>query len=666
MHTREHRETERPRWFWRRRRLTPAPKQLWSLPFLLLILLSQLVHAQDGSGLLLGAGDQWRPGLIMDTDVELHVRGLIAEVRLRQRFRNDSGQWQEGRYLLPLPENAAVDALTVRIGDRLIEGEIREKAEARKVYEQAAARGQRAGLVEQNRPNLFRTAIANIAPDEEVEVELRYWQPVDFRDGVFALGLPLTLTPRYTPGSCEGCDVPAESLPAAQATSEGFALALPPTVALRAVIDAGLSLQRVYSPSHAVSVHGHGEHWQVELAELVEASDRDFLLRWEPVPSAAPRSAVFTEQRDGEHFALLMLVPPTLPSAPLPRELILVIDNSGSMLGESMDQAKAAADRALARLRPGDRFNVIRFDHTLEALHPQSVTAEPGAIAHARMFVRGLQAEGGTELLPALRRAFEGQAPQGLLRQVVLATDAAIGNEEQVLRAIEQERGNARLFPVGIGSAPNGHFLRKSAELGRGSQLLIRDIGEVAERMDELLARLDRPAMRDIRVDWPGVADGYPQQVPDLYQGEALQVVAKLAQPAGTAHVSGLAPQPWTRPLALQRKQGHDSPGVARLWARARIESLEDAMRRGADEAEIRPQILDTALRHQLLSRYTSLVVVERSPARPTHEGLASTQIANATPAGSLAFAQGSTGWPLELLLAAALGLIATVLIRRS
>src|SRR5690606_22463010 len=151
----------------------------------------------------------------------------------------------------------------------------------------------------------------------------------------------------------------------------------------------------------------------------------------------------------------------------------------------------------------------------------------------------------------------EGQAPQGLLRQVVLATDAAIGNEEQVLRAIEQERGNARLFPVGIGSAPNGHFLRKSAELGRGSQLLIRDIGEVAQRMDELLARLDRPAMRDIRVTWPGVADGYPQQVPDLYQGEALQVVAKLAQPAGMAQVSGLTPQPWTRPLALQRKDGH-------------------------------------------------------------------------------------------------------------
>lgn len=666
MPSRQHRETERPRWFWRRRRTTPAPKQRLSPLFLLLILLSQLVHAQDGSGLLLGAGDQWRPGLVMDTDVDLRVRGLIAEVRLRQRFRNDSGQWQEGRYLLPLPENAAVDTLTVRIGERRIEGEIREKDEARKVYEQAAARGQRAGLVEQSRPNLFRTAIANIAPDEEVEVELRYWQPVDFRDGVFALGLPLTLTPRYTPGHCEGCDPPAESLPASAAADQGFALALPPTVALRAVIEAGVSLQRVHSPSHAIRVHGHGEHWQVELAELVEASDRDFLLRWEPEPSASPRSAVFTEQVDGEHYALLMLVPPTLPAAPLPRELILVIDNSGSMHGTAMEQAKVAADLALARLRPGDRFNVIRFDHTLEALYPQPVAAEPGALAEARMFVRRLRAEGGTELLPALRRAFAGQPPPGFLRQVVLATDAAIGNEQQVLRAIEQERGSARLFPVGIGSAPNGYFLRKAAELGRGSQVLIRDVGDVAARMHELLARLDRPAMRDIRVAWPGSAEGYPRQAPDLYQGEALQVVARLAQPTGIAQVSGLTPQPWGRSLALQRKDGRDAPGVARLWARARIESLEDALRRGADEREIRPQILDTALRHRLLSRYTSLVVVERTPARPAQAGLASTQIANAMPAGSLAFAQGSTGWPLSLLLAAALALLGLLALHRS
>lgn len=661
-----HRITRKPRMF---RRPARVLLQAWLAG--LMLLLAPLAGAsgglEDDYGLQVREEDRWVASLAMDTTVHMQVHGLLAEVTVRQTYRNDASQWREGRYLLPLPENAAVGGLTLRVGDRLIEGEIREKAQARATYEAAAAVGQRASLVEQNRPNLFSTAVANIGPGEEVEIEVRYWQPVRYQDGVFSLHLPLTLTPRYLPGRDIDQAGPRnpEQLPMAAGAQAAHG-ALPPTVALTADVEPGLPLQSIGSPTHAVTVMAEGRTYRVTLAAEVEPSDREFELRWEPVPSRAPRSAVFSDRVGGEDYALVMLVPPTVETPPLPRELILVIDNSGSMTGTSMAQAIEAADRALARLRPGDRINVIRFDDTFDLLFPEPVPAEPAAVARARAFVRSLRADGGTEMLPALRAAFRGTAPTGYLRQVVLATDAAVGNEDELLRLIENERGEARLFPVGIGSAPNGHFLRKAAELGRGSQVLVRNVNDVAEAMDGLLAKLDHPALRDIHIDWPGVAEAYPRRIPDLYRGEALQVVARLERLQGVVSVRGLGPQPWSRQIPLGAESVVPAPGVARLWARGRIDDLEDRLRRGGDENELRPQILEVALRHRLVSRYTSLVAVDRTPARPEGESLGSTRITNATPEGSLALAQGSTGWPRELLLALMLGLGALLLHRRN
>ena len=658
-----HRETRKPRFF---RPLRPTGVRAWLAGLMLAFApLAALAGGGEDEGLMLRDENGWVATLAMDTSVDMQVRGLLAEVTVRQTYRNDSSQWREGRYLLPLPADAAVGGLTLRVGDRLVEGEVQEKAKARETYERAAAAGQQAGLVEQNRPNLFSTAVANIGPGEEVEIEVRYWQPVAYRDGVFSLGLPLTLTPRYLPDRETGQGGPRdpEVVPAAPSADDAGS-ALPPTVSLVAEIEPGLPLQSVSSPTHAVTVSAEGRTYRATLAALVEPGDRDFELRWEPVPSQAPRSAVFTDRVGGEDYALVMLVPPTLPSAPLPRELILVIDNSGSMTGESMAQAIEAADRALARLRPGDRFNIVRFDDTFELLYPGPVPAQPANVARARVFVRSLTADGGTEMLPALRAAFAGAPPAGFLRQVVLATDAAIGNEDELLRVIEAERGDARLFPVGIGSAPNEHFLRKAADAGRGTRAVIRDVNAVAEEMDALLARLDRPAMRDITLDWPGVAEAYPARMPDLYQGEALQVVARLDRLAGAVTVRGLAPAPWSRRVPLSGETPTPAPGIGRLWARGRVDELEDRLRRGADETEVRPMIVDVALRHGLVTRFTSLVAVDRTPARPEGETMGSTRIANATPAGSLAFAQGSTGWPRELALAAALALLALALMR--
>lgn len=665
------RETRKPRCLDSTR---AARRRTLGVALMLLSLLGALkAHAAD-EGLQLRRGDTWRDAVALETEVDFRIRGLLAEVTVTQRFRNDSADWLEGRYLLPLTESAAVGRLRIRIGDRLVEGEIREKAEAKAIYQAAAAQGRRAGLVEQSRPNLFRTAVANIGPGEAVEVEIGYWQAVDYRDGDFSLSLPLTLTPRYTPtfqfevepgpmpAVCAEDCVELERVPQVR-SAHALPDALPPTVSLRADLDAGVPLTEVGSPTHAVSVSADGRGWRVELADLVEASDRDFELRWRPRPSTQPRSAVFTETRDGEHYALVMVLPPTVQAERLQRELMLVIDHSGSMHGESMAQAIAALDLALSRLGPEDRFNVVRFNHRAARLFTESVPATSENLEQARRHVAALRAEGGTEMAAAIELAFAGHPAPGYLRQVVLATDAAIDNEQSLFAQIEARRGEARLFPVGIGSAPNSHFLRKASELGRGSWVLVRDIGEVAARMDTLFAKLDRPALRDLELHWPTSAEVYPERTPDLYHGEPLQLVARLPALHGELRVQGAARhQPWAERIAL--RAGIDSPGVGRLWGRARLDVLDDALRRGADADEVRAASLKVALAHGLVSRYTSLVAVERMSSRPLDAALASTQFANATPAGSLAYAQGGTASRGLLGLALALGLLAAALLR--
>lgn len=646
------RETRKPRFY--------NPGRRVSAGWLLLGLLAALQARAEPFGLeLRDAEGHWQPSLAMDTAVRMQVTGLVAEVTVTQRYENSSPHWQEGRYLLPLPAEAAVGALRIRIGERVIEGEVQEKQQARQTYEQAAASGQRTALVEQDRPNLFRTAVANIGPGETVEIEIGYWQRVDFRDGAFQLSLPLTLTPRYRAGG-SALDEPTGILPIADAATPLASPALEPNVSLEAVIDPGLPLASLDSPTHEVEVARKGDQWTLRLSNFVEASDRDFAIEWRPAPSATPQRALFSENLDGELYTMLMLLPPDQPVAPVPRELLLVIDHSGSMMGTSMAQAIAALDDALGRLRPDERFNVIRFNDRNEAFAPAAVPANPANVLQARQWVQALRAEGGTEMGPALSTALGTPATPGFLRQLVLITDAAVGNENELLAQIEQQRGDTRVFTVGIGSAPNEHFIRRAAEAGRGSFALIRDIGEVGSGMGALMARIDRPLLRDVAVEWPVAAEAYPARLPDLYAGEPLLLLARVDGLQGQLKVRGEGRhQTWSDGVNLALGKHSPGRGIGRLWGRARLQNLQDSLRLGADPEQVRSDSLEVALKLGLASPYTSLVAVERTPVRPIEAGLASTAIPNATPAGSLAMAQGSTpatrllGWAIALLLMA-------------
>lgn len=631
-----------------------------------LLVASGTTRADTGSLQITEADGSVRAVASLETSVDLQIRGLIAEVQVKQRFRNEGKAWQEGNYVLPLPEGAAVHAMTLHIGSRVIVGEIREKEAARSEYNQAVAAGRKASLVEAQSANLFRTAIANVAPGEAVEVDIRYSQQVDYRDGQFSLVFPMTYTPRYGVAAADGIAAAASAAPGEEHAA-AVAPAIPavtvgaPTVAITATLDAGLALAQVSSETHAIDVKPQGQRRQIQLRERVVAPDRDFALRWAPPPSAAPTAALLREQRDGEQFALLMLLPPTLQAPVLPRELILVIDTSGSMSGDSIVQARAALDAALQRLRPEDRFNVIQFNSVTEALFPQAVAATPADVQLARDWVAALQATGGTEMLPALQQALAGKTSSGHLRQIVFVTDGAVEHGDALYALLRQQLADARLFPVGIGSAPNAYFLRRAAALGRGTATTIRDLHSVSTRMQQLFDKLDRPALRNLQLELPVAYEAYPAQLPDLYSGEPLQVVLKLdaaAKSGGMLKLGGeRAGQPWSQQLPFDL-DGQAS-GVGRLWAQRRIEALDDELHGGAYAPTLQPEIVATALKYSLVSPYTSLVAVDRTPQRSVADPLQQVDVANADPAGSLAFAQTATSSRLWL----ALGLICLMLV---
>jgi Ca-activated chloride channel family protein len=602
----------------------------------------------QAGGLLMRMETGYVTATLLNTDVDIQVNGLVARVSVKQEFRNEGNEWVEGVYVFPLPETAAVDHLRLYIGDRFIEGEVREKEQARKEYEQAKQEGKKTSLVQQQRANLFTTSVANIAPGETVIVEIEYLENLRFDDGTFSLRFPMTLTPRYIPG---------QALPDRQGNGwspdtnivEDASTITPPMVSasnalkisLRATVNAGMPLEIIASRYHPVSVAEDNGRYTVMLAGGTAPMDHDFELLWRPIPSSSPRALAFAETIGGNPHYLLMVMPPdTVDSgnAPMPREMIYVIDTSGSMHGVSIEQARKALLRAINSLRPGDLFNVIEFNSTTSTLFADSVAASTANTDKARSFVRNLQANGGTEMRPALMRAMRTAPSESYLRQIIFITDGSVGNEEELFGLIESRLAGARLFTVGIGSAPNSWFMRKAAEVGRGTFTTISALHEVGEKMDRLFRKLENPQVTNIDVQWPSgvIVDAYPTVIPDLYLGEPVTVKARLGSevdPHATVRVTGNSLSgAWSRDLRLAGDE--QSPGIAALWARARIADLLDKERRGASAEEIRQAVVETALQHHLVSKHTSLVAVDKTPVRPSAEALSNEQLANRMPYG--------------------------------
>lgn len=589
---------------------------------------------------------------LLRTDVKLDVAGTVILATVRQHFINPSNAWLEGVYVFPLPEQSAVDHLVMEIGARRVVGEIKERVAAKQAYEQAAADGQHASLVESERPNIFTTSVANIGPGEQVVVEIQYQDRVDIDAGLYSLRFPMVVGPRYIPDGTVSlvADRPTQGLASVPDTARITPPVLQPgqgkinPIALAIDLAPGFVVERVASLYHpVVTEDGDGGSMSITLADGDVPADRDFVLEWTPAPSTAPAAGLFAEQRGDDVYVFAMLTPAAGEQSQkprLPRDVVFVIDTSGSMGGTSIGQARKALSLALDRLGTEDRFNVIRFNDVTDALYADLQPWNAATLRQAQAFVAALDANGGTEMRPALQLALAGETPAGRLKQVVFLTDAAVGNEAELFDDIAKRLGDARLFTIGIGTAPNSYFMRKAAELGRGSFTHIGDVVEVSERMTELLRKLEQPAVTDIAVHWP---DGlqpemYPATVPDIYGGLPVTFSARLPQArldalAGQLAIEGRdGDKVWRHAIGLDRT--HAAAGVAAVWARDKLFAIEDSQWRGADATAVRRAATAHALAYELVSSYTSLVAIDNAVVRPQGERLASAPIPTNLPQG--------------------------------
>ncbi len=610
---------------------------------------------------------------MLKTKVDIKVTGIVARTKLTQTFKNDGKNWVNALYVFPLPENAAVDHLLMTVGERKIEGQIKEKFEAKQIYLKAKAQGKRVSIVAQQRPNMFSNSIANIGPGETIEVSIEYQQRLHFNQQQYSLRFPMTVSPRYFPSGASEGQITLTELPQNQHRKTNT------DIELQINLHTGFEVQDLKSEFHPIIVKQLSDgshHIQISKGNI---ANQDFVLNWRPKSGAAPQSAHFTQQVNGDEFGLIMLLPPSkaeVVSMRQLREVIFVLDTSGSMEGDSIKQAKKALNLAIEQLKATDNFNIIEFNSYAQNLWKLPKLADPNNKKNAKHFVSSLSANGGTEMESALNLAFSQPKidTSNALRQIIFITDGSVSNEESLMKLISNKLENSRLFTVGIGSAPNSYFMSEAAKIGRGTFTYIGSVDQVQEKMLALLTKLQHPAITDIELQINSNSpqsirqlEFYPNVISDLYKGEPLVLsyrmtgavmgsdnssssdISDISFSSGssnndlskvnlTAHYQG---NPWENGLELNAQTRQSGLNV--LWAREKIGQLTRNKRRAsmrkissvAEQDEYKSQITETAIAHHLVSQYTSLVAVDVTPTRPVEVQLKSRKVASSLPNGT-------------------------------
>jgi Ca-activated chloride channel family protein len=573
---------------------------------------------------------------LLHTDVNLNVRGPVCSATVTQQYVNSGSTPIEAVYVFPLPHDAAVYDMEIDIGNRVIRSVVREREEAKRTYEAAKAQGKRAALVEQERPNIFTTSVANIMPGDRIDVRLEYVEPLQWEDGRMRLEFPMVVGPRYIPGtqsighSGTGWAMDTDAVPDASritppvrnpATRSGH------DISLAVDLDPGFATASVKSISHEISIQRLRDGRQrVVLTTGATIPNRDFILDVEQAQSAKPSTALFLSPNNGSGQTqfLLAAYPPTVqPGKRMPVEMLYMIDVSGSMEGTSIAQARGALLDALDRLNSDDRFGILAFSSGYQELSPQPLPATSQNVEAARQYVVNLQAGGGTEMLPALLHLMQKPETPGYLRHIVLLTDGDLGNEEEIFTAMRQNLGNARLYTVAIGSAPNLFLATKMAQFGRGTFTHIADIHEIQQQMSKLFESIESPVLTDVKLSFDGVKidEVYPEHPPDLFMRQPLLVFGRITDGSkGRLHLTACAgSQPYDVTIPFDVSKASFHPGITTLWARQRVEDLMDHWRESDENsrAEIRKQAIASAIQYHLVTRFTSLVAVEEVALNP-------------------------------------------------
>lgn len=563
------------------------------------------------------------------TDVKAEISGFLARVTVTQEFENSFKDRIEAVYTFPLPANAAVDDMTMNVGERIVRGKIMRREEARAVYDAARNGGKVASLLDQERPNIFTQSVANILPGEQIKITISYVETLKYSDGSYEFVFPMVVGPRYIPGNPTGSGGGGFAPNTTQVPDASRITPMPAPDGMRAghdisidvSLDAGVPLDDLSSKTHSVDIlRPDRNKAQVRLQAIAEIPNKDFILRYD-VAGKKIEDALLTHKDGRGGFFTLILQPPDRVTAEdvTPKELVFVLDTSGSMSGFPIEKAKETMKLALDNLYPSDTFNLITFAGDTNILFPEPVTANKENLEKAQAFLDTRQGGGGTEMMKAIKAALDPSDAQGHLRIVCFMTDGYVGNEMAIIGEI-QKHANARVFAFGIGGSVNRYLLDNMAKYGRGEVAYVglNDDGSAAARLFH--ERVRNPLLTDISLDWGGlpVADIYPAQVPDLFGAKPVMVTGRYTSAgSGVVQLKGImSGKPFSKDITIDfpgSEKKHDV--LATLWARTRVDDLMAQDFNGAQQGNMKPELRNTitslGLEYRLMTQFTSFVAVE-------------------------------------------------------
>src|SRR5262245_60588944 len=547
--------------------------------------------------------------------VAARVADRVAEISVEQKFHNPFTEALEAVYIFPLPGGVAVSAFELKVGGRVIKGIVKERGEARRTYTEAIQQGKRAALLEQDRDDVFTVQVGNLPPGEEVSVRIVTSERLPFfEDGTTELRLPLVVAPRYIPGNAlprdpvgDGVEWDTDQVSdASRITPPRLAPGFDPKVALGIEVEiADGALSELACSQHAVKMAGG----KIALSSQDELLDRDFILRWK-LAGDRVRTTLLTT-KDG--YGMLSILPPKRDGfLGLARDVVFILDRSGSMSGVKMTSAARACSLLLATLGPRDRFAITAFDDSTEWFSDgKFVKADEAGIEAGEKFLRTIDARGGTELDPAMRETIDlihkRKDGEGRVPVVVILTDGQVGNESAVFARVQKEGGDTRIFTVGVDTAVNEAFLKRLSSLGGGTCTCVVPGEALEDALRGIGREIGAPLVVDVKVE--GAEDLAPARVPDLFAGRAATVFLRVKKGKSVTvtgkYSDGKSFKETVKPREIEL------PAIGHLWARTRVTDLEDRFRLG--ETNLQKEIVDLAVRHTLLTRFTSFVVVDET-----------------------------------------------------
>lgn len=563
------------------------------------------------------------------TEVKAEVSGFISRVTVTQEFENPFADKIEAVYTFPLPQSAAVDDMTMLIGERTVKGKIMRREEAQAAYAEAKSRGQVASLLDQERPNIFTQSVANITPGQHIKVIISYVEILKYEEGSYEWSFPMVVGERYTPGGSE--EQPARESAHGGARVQEDSRLTPPVaeqgmrpghdISIEVTVDAGVPIDSLGSITHEIEVERPDEgRAVVRLKDQTTIPNKDFVLKYD-VAGRKIEDAVLAHHSAQGGFFTLILQPPDRVTVEdvMPKELVFVLDTSGSMQGFPLEKAKETMLLALDRLYPQDTFNLITFSGDTKVLFSEPVAATPENLSKAKKFLASRKSDGGTEMMKAIRAALKPSDSQSHVRIACFMTDGQVGDDMEILTDVQKYK-NARVFAMGFGDSPNRFLLDKMAEYGRGEVEYVTEAGDSSKAARSFHQRVRDPLLTDISIEYVGlsVSDVYPRNIPDLFSAKPVVLSGRYGGGGqGVIRLRGrMSGREFLRDIPVELPQNeprHDA--LATLWARRKIDDLMgqdmQGLQRGTMRDEMREAITRLGLDYKLMTQFTSFVAVE-------------------------------------------------------